>query len=440
MIWLRVAQGVLSAIEIYGVFLLFHIFLEKRNNKLWSVIIFYITVFSFCYLTVYQREVAGMYSRYYMFLCIFFAAGVGKVFYRINYFKVLLITSLYFVLLSFWDLLFSYLYQILFNPFNVVDIIQSELNIKRILVMLISRTVLYISLLVIAKKKKVIRRVFSKYQVIFWSFVFLVYTGLYFCERIFYTPYRIQGMADVYFVLFPVFIMLFFLIIFIYIMYIEKKNEIELVNNQNEMIEKNYQEMLLLYQKRERVFHDMKNHLSVLSLLISEKDLERAESYINKINEPILELEHKKYTGNRIVDIILADKTEKAQTYDIPLEIKSSTLDIGRVHDLDWCSILANLMDNAIEACLKLDESERWIKVVLNQNECATMIEVSNSFNGIIKEINGIFESSKINKSLHGLGMKSVQSSVEKYNGILESRYERNIFTIYISLFLIKEE
>ena len=440
MIWLRAAQGILSAAEILGIYVIYHIYVEQKRKRIWTVILFYITVSLFCCLTIYQREVAGMYSRYYMFLCIFLSVCIAKILYKISFIRALLISSLYFVLVSFLDLFYSYLGQVLFHPFNVVDAIQAKLDITRIFVMLLSRTVLFISLFLLTKKKKVIKRVFSKYQVIFWSFVCMVYTGLYFCERIFYTPYRIQGMADIYFVLFPAFIMLFFAIIVIYIMYIEKKNEIQLVNNQNEMIEKNYKEMLLLYQKRERVFHDMKNHLSVLSLLIAEKDLERAESYINKIHQPIQELEHKKYTGNRIVDIILADKAEKAQTYDILLQIKSGMLETGRIQDIDWCSILANLMDNAIEACLKLDKPERWIKVVLNQNECATMIEVSNSFNGVIKEANGLFESSKANKSLHGLGMKSVQSSVEKYNGILENSYEENVFTIYISLFLIKEE
>lgn len=51
--------------------------------------------------------------------------------------------------------------------------------------------------------------------------------------------------------------------------------------------------MLLLYQKRDRIFHDMKNHLSVLSLLIADRNLDRAEEYIKKVNAPILELEHK---------------------------------------------------------------------------------------------------------------------------------------------------
>ena len=301
--------------------------------------------------------------------------------------------------------------------------------------MLISRILIVAAMIYIVQKKSVLQRIFSKYRVIFWSFVFLVYTGLYFCEKIFYTPYRVEGKTDVYFVIFPVFVIFFFVIIVMYIMYIEKKNEIQLVNNQNEMIEKNYQEMILLYQKRERVFHDMKNHLSVLALLLSEKDINRAENYISKINEPILELEHKKYTGNRIVDIILADKAEKAQHHNINFEIKANTIEEGRIQDIDWCSILANLLDNSIEACIKLNEEDRWIKLILNQNDCAIIIDISNAYNGVISKSNGFFESSKPEKYLHGLGMMSIKSSVEKYNGIMECKCEMNIFKINISLF-----
>lgn len=394
-----------------------------------------LTAVLICCLTICQREVSAMYSRYFMFLCIFLTFGFAIIFYKISFIKALLIPTLYYVITYFFDLLFGYLGELLFNIPDLVNVVQFRLNIERILVMLIGRLLIILAVVCVYRKKIVIQRIFSKYQIIFWSFVFLVYTGLYFCERIFYAPYRKEGKTDVYFVLFPIFVILFFVIIVIYIMYIEKKNEILLVNNQNEMIEKNYQEMILLYQKRERVFHDMKNHLSVLALLLSEKDINRAESYINKINEPILELEHKKYTYNRIVDIILADKIEKAHNHNIYFEIKAGIIEEGCIQDIDWCSVLANLLDNSIEACMKIEEKDRWIKLILNQNECAIIIEISNAYNGIINNSNGFLESSKSDKNLHGIGFKSIRSSVDKYNGILECKNEMNIFTINISLF-----
>ena len=80
-------------------------------------------------------------------------------------------------------------------------------------------------------------------------------------------------------------------------------------------------------------------------------------------------------------------------------------------------------------------EEDRWIKLILNQNDCAIIIDISNAYNGVISKSNGFFESSKPEKYLHGLGMMSIKSSVEKYNGIMECKCEMNIFKINISLF-----
>lgn len=71
----------------------------------------------------------------------------------------------------------------------------------------------------------------------------------------------------------------------------------------------------------------------------------------------------------------------------------------------------------------------------INQNDCTTIIEVTNTHNGKINVHNNKLVSSKKNKFMHGIGMESVQSAVEMYNGIFECFWEQDIFKINISLF-----
>lgn len=78
--WLRIAQGVLCAVEVCGLYYIFNLFYEQKRDKLWERISFIITLILFCGLTIFQREVGGMYSRYFMFLCIFLAVCIGKFF------------------------------------------------------------------------------------------------------------------------------------------------------------------------------------------------------------------------------------------------------------------------------------------------------------------------------------------------------------------------
>ena len=79
------------------------------------------------------------------------------------------------------------------------------------------------------------------------------------------------------------------------------------------MAEKSYQEMIMLYQQRDRIYHDMKNHIAVLSALMEDADPEPARQYISKIQKPIRELEQKRYTASRIVNIIMNDKVRRAE-------------------------------------------------------------------------------------------------------------------------------
>lgn len=435
MIWLRLAQGILCAVEICGLYYLFNLFFEQKWGGVWKRISFIITIILFCSLTIYQREVGGMYSRYFMFLCIFLAVCIGKFFYEVNFTGCLLVSTLFFESIYFSDIFLGYIGQALLDSIDFVDFIQFQINIERITVLVISRFFLLIVLYILKKYKIHVNNLCYNYRLILIGFAILEYLGLFSCEKVFIPVYRDEGKIYVYFALFPIILVLTFIIAIIYIMYIEKNNEMQLMNSQNEMLEKNYHEMLLLYQKRDRIFHDMKNHLSVLSLLIADKNLDRVEEYINKINEPILELEHKKYTGNRIVDIILNDKKEKAHNNNIKFIINAKDVQEGLIQDIDWCAILANVLDNAIEACIKVQNDEKWIEMTISQNDCSTIINVTNIYNGEIIILNDKLETTKKNKMLHGIGMESVRTAVNKYNGIFEYNWQADIFYINISLF-----
>lgn len=435
MIWLRVAQGVLCAVEICGLYYLLQVFFDKRSNKAWSNILWFLSGVLLWGLTVYHRETVAMYSRYYMLFCIVLATIFSMCFYKIRLTKCLLISILYFESIYFIDLLFGYLGQTLFFVNEFIDKIQFSITIERITVMLMCRTIVIGILLFCVRQKNKVQGIFIKYQVIFAGFVILEYLGLFSCERIFYPVIRDDRKTDIVLAMFPMLIALILILIILYVIYTEKINEIKFASSQNEMIEKNYNNMIALYQKRDRIYHDMKNHLSVLSLLISDKDLERAEEYISKIIAPIVQLENKKYSGNRIVDIILNDKYEKASEVGILFEINVCPLEDKVIQDIDWCSILSNLLDNAIEACKEVEDGKRTIKVNIVQNECAVFIKVINTYNGMINLSNGKIQSHKKGNGIHGLGMESIKCTVEKYNGLLEYKWDEDIFIVNISLF-----
>ena len=253
--------------------------------------------------------------------------------------------------------------------------------------------------------KGIVRNIFVRYKLVVAVFVLLEHIGLLYCDQVFYSSVVKKRRIDIYFVFFPLLILFVLILTIVFILYMEKKNELENFSIRNEMAEKSYQEMIVLYQQRDRIYHDMKNHIAVLSALMEDADPEPARQTLSKIQKPIRELEQKRYTASRIVNIIMNDKVRRAEAAGISLHVKA--LEVGRnaVEDMDWCTILANLLDNAIEACEKIPEEERRIDFYLVQKDSIIILKISNPYSRGIQAEGDRLRSRKRNKALHGIGL-----------------------------------
>ena len=89
------------------------------------------------------------------------------------------------------------------------------------------------------------------------------------------------------------------------------------------------------------------------------------------------------------------------------------------VSESDICLVIANLLENAFEASMKLDRDKRQIKMFARpHSEKILLISVENAFNGEITEKDGFFGSSKRNGN--GIGTQSVRRIAEKDGGYLQ--------------------
>ena len=109
------------------------------------------------------------------------------------------------------------------------------------------------------------------------------------------------------------------------------------------------------------------------------------------------------------------------------------------MRDIDIYTLFANLLDNAIEASLKIPPENRCITLAVRRQSAFLSIHISNYFSGKLLEENGELITLKEDHNAHGYGSKSVRQIVEKYDGSLSYRNEDNVFTVNI-LIPISEE
>jgi len=233
-------------------------------------------------------------------------------------------------------------------------------------------------------------------------------------------------------------IMLIFamMVLYLWLQMRKEKKEKAYTIQQNTILEKNYVAAKESYETNAKLYHDMNNHFLLLQSYLKENRVEEAEAYLKKLSGGGMKYDYERYTGIEAIDYILSQKQEKAENNRIHMKIHGEYPKDCKIDPVDLCTILTNLLDNAVEACMKQPEGEpREIQVTIRRLHQFIIIKIANSSIVSPDIRNGKLHTSKKDRNLHGWGMRSVLSAVEKYQGTVQYEYREKIFTVSAMLF-----
>ena len=180
--------------------------------------------------------------------------------------------------------------------------------------------------------------------------------------------------------------------------------------------------------------HDMKNKLSALYTMAQKGQDEKLMSHLEELTDVCNKTKEYAHSGNITIDSIINYKLQKAEekrikvTADIivPMELTVATFDIAVV--------LGNLLDNAIEAVTYVED--RWIDIRAKYTKGRFIIEINNSYDGTLLRMPEGIVSRKEDKENHGMGIKSVEMTLEKYDGALQITQDGAKFTAKVLMYL----
>ena len=197
---------------------------------------------------------------------------------------------------------------------------------------------------------------------------------------------------------------------------------------QMELLQRNIQET-------SRFRHDMRHHFLAIEGFINDQDPEGLRAYIRQSMLLFPPKIIRFYCNSVAVNALLCYYEEQAKTDPIPLSMNISLDQSPPVSETELCLILGNLLENAIEACRRMKSKKRFISVKLSMASASILvIQVSNSYEGTIRQApDGTFLSSK-GKDRKGIGLASVLGTTEKYNGIARIEYPDQIFKVSLLL------
>ncbi len=173
--------------------------------------------------------------------------------------------------------------------------------------------------------------------------------------------------------------------------------------------------------------HDIKNHLFIIYSYISIGDYEKAKRKIEEVCNIMVNKGEEISTGNLSIDSFLKIKTSQIKSCNINLEYISERFYIDPNYENDICIIMGNAIDNAIEACNKIKDRniDKEIKISLLPKGGNIEIVIKNTNYSPMPVLNGKVTTSKSNNK-HGLGLRIIKYTVEKYNGTFNLRQRDN--------------
>ena len=222
-----------------------------------------------------------------------------------------------------------------------------------------------------------------------------------------------------------------FLIVHKYTGMAEKRHEEEMIYQEIAYNDEYYQDVEKYQEQIQNIKHDMKNQLATMYDAVERGERELVRDTLAEMLGDIRLAEDIIYSANPILNSLLKVKIAKAREKEIDMTVKAFVPKRMSIDSGDMGVMYGNLIDNAIEACMKIQEGKRFVDVETKYQDGKLLITIRNSKT---VDTNPNFITTKEDKRKHGRGIRSVRRVAEQYGGELLLEDEGNTFKVSLLL------
>ncbi|MBN4069502.1 MAG: hypothetical protein COA82_01445 [Alkaliphilus sp.] len=327
--------------------------------------------------------------------------------------------------------------------FNISPSITLELNFYRAVAIFMTKTIFLLLIILAYKRRDLIKyvmigEIYPVVVILFFNFTVI------FMMIIMFKYIKIETARDYLYLLgMSIGTVVFSGVIYTIIKRIKLQNEREIIWNMKEKEHKNQEfyikSMQDILETIKAQGHDFGNYIGTLYGLIQIDKFDEAKKFITNLGNEVACMNEIIETNHPVITAIINIKRQRALSKKIDLEIFTELPEKISIDYIDLSIILGNLLDNALEACEKVQEEERAIELFMNVRDRHLIIKIANSKSDETeceeKNILGRF-TTKEDSANHGYGLNNIRQVVDQYNGTMMIEDEGNNFKVDIALLL----
>ncbi|MDL2293958.1 GHKL domain-containing protein [Ruminococcaceae bacterium OttesenSCG-928-D13] len=175
--------------------------------------------------------------------------------------------------------------------------------------------------------------------------------------------------------------------------------------------------------------HDLRHHFRAISGFLDGQEYGALEAYMAQYGATLPQEAGPGLTAQPAINVLAQYYTYLARQNDIPMELRIEVADGTGLADVDLVTLLSNLLENAVEACLRVSPESRRISLAIARRGGTLSIYMENSADRV--DMRGAVFMSTKKPGRSGYGLASVRDVAARYGGEATFRFDadKKLFT-----------
>lgn len=418
---------------------IFHVFMSRHCEKRKIDYIGKVFIFVGTSTLLYAMGYWEMFDLIKVLVCVLILAAYGIASFKIKKYMYFIYAGIYVLLVALSDNMCVSIAGMLSPDMSINDLL--KVHGIRYLVGIISKVCILCLVLVVSNKNERESKNYSTANIQILSLVFLIsIICLYSLLGIKQSHYNdhVDKQIDMLVCLISLSIVFVDMIIYWAIrqlnVKLNKEKEYELIQCQNELLTKAVIEHKEVENEWRKNRHDFNNHISCIDMLLQMENIPKARGYIQNLTNNWDKNDINIDTGNEIASAVVNQKAVQAKNLKIDFLVSGQIDERLNIEDMDLCALLSNSLDNAIEAAKQVPEiKDRKIEIIFSHKNKNMLIKIRNSVKENIEAKEKLITTKK-DRTRHGIGMMSMETTASKYGGILVWQCKDYEFQLNIEL------